>query len=55
MDGDTPVNTGVVAWPSEDSAWVTVRRMQLKLHRWASEDRLAGSVICSIWCMTRRF
>ena len=37
-DGDTLVNTGVVAWPDEDSAWVTVRRMQLKLHRWASED-----------------
>jgi RNA-directed DNA polymerase len=32
------VNTGVVAWPDEDSAWATVRRMQLKLHRWASED-----------------
>ena len=32
------MNTGVVAWPDEDSAWLTVRRMQLKLHRWASED-----------------
>ena len=32
------MNTGVVAWPDEDSAWSTVRRMQLKLHRWASED-----------------
>ena len=38
MDGDTLVNTGVVAWPDVDSAWATVRRMQLKLHRWASED-----------------
>jgi hypothetical protein len=37
-DGDALVNTGVVAWPEEDSAWATVRRMQLKLHRWASED-----------------
>lgn len=37
MDGDTPVNTGVVAWPDE-LAWVKVRRMQLKLHRWAGED-----------------
>jgi RNA-directed DNA polymerase len=37
-DGDTLVNTGVVAWPDVDSAWATVRRMQLKLHRWASED-----------------
>ena len=37
-DGDTLVNTGVAAWPDVDSAWATVRRMQLKLHRWASED-----------------
>ena len=32
------MNTGVVAWPDEDSAWSTVRRMQLELHRWASEE-----------------
>ena len=38
MDGATPVNTGVVAWPSVDAAGVMVRRMQTKLHRWASED-----------------
>ncbi len=38
MDGDTSVNTGVVAWPEDDAAWLSVRRMQLKLHRWASED-----------------
>jgi RNA-directed DNA polymerase len=38
MGGDTPVNSGVVAWPDVDSAWFTVRRMQLKLHRWANED-----------------
>jgi RNA-directed DNA polymerase len=38
MDGDTPVNTGVVAWPEVDTAWFSVRRMQLKLHRWASDD-----------------
>jgi RNA-directed DNA polymerase len=37
MGGDTPVNAGVVAW-SDEFAWVKVRRMQLKLHRWASED-----------------
>ncbi len=37
-DGDTLVNTGVVAWPEMDGAWFTVRRMQLKLHRWASDD-----------------
>ena len=38
MAEDTPVNTGVVTWPRPDSAYVTVRRMQIKLHRWASED-----------------
>lgn len=38
MDGDTLVNTGVVAWPEKDAAWFSVRRMQLKLHRWAGED-----------------
>jgi RNA-directed DNA polymerase len=38
MDEDTPVNTGVAGWPDPDSAWWAVRRMQLKLHRWASED-----------------
>ena len=38
MDEDTLVNTGVVAWPDVDSACVAVRRMQIKLHRWASED-----------------
>ena len=38
VDGDTPVNTGVVAWPENDTAWFLVRRMQLKLHRWASDD-----------------
>jgi RNA-directed DNA polymerase len=38
MDGDTSVNTGVVAWPEVDAAWFSVRRMQLKLHRWAGDD-----------------
>jgi RNA-directed DNA polymerase len=38
MSEDTPVNTGVVRWPDSDSAWWAVRKMQLKLHRWASED-----------------
>jgi RNA-directed DNA polymerase len=32
------VNAGVVNWPEKDVAWFSVRRMQLKLHRWASED-----------------
>ena len=38
MPEDTPVNTGVVAWPSADSAYFAVREMQIKLHRWAGED-----------------
>lgn len=38
MGGDTSVNTGVVNWPDNDSAWLAVRRMQVKLHRWASVD-----------------
>jgi RNA-directed DNA polymerase len=32
------VNTGVAAWPDADSAGLAVRRMQRRLHRWASED-----------------
>ena len=39
MVGDTLVNTGVGAGPAMDEAWWPVRRMQLKLHRWASEDK----------------
>ena len=35
---DTPVNTGVAVWPDPVSAAAAVRRMQLKLHRWAGED-----------------
>ena len=38
MPEDTLVNTGVVRWPSADSAYLTVREMQIKLHRWAGED-----------------
>ena len=38
MSEDAPVNTGVVAWPSADSAYFAVREMQIKLHRWAGED-----------------
>ena len=33
-----PVNTGAVIWPSAQAAAVAVRRMQVKLHRWALED-----------------
>jgi RNA-directed DNA polymerase len=38
MSEDTPVNTGVREWPDPDSAYFTVREMQIKLHRWAGED-----------------
>jgi retron-type reverse transcriptase len=38
MFEDAPVNTGAVQWPDPDSAFWAVRRMQIKLHRWASED-----------------
>src|SRR3954469_18305389 len=38
MSGDTLVNTGVMEWPDPDSAYFTVREMQIKLHRWAGED-----------------
>jgi len=39
MSEDTSVNTGVVCWPDPDSAWWAVRKMQIKLHRWASQDK----------------
>jgi RNA-directed DNA polymerase len=38
MVEDASVNTGAVAWPDYDAAALTVRRMQVKLHRWAIED-----------------
>src|SRR5680860_382594 len=38
MFEDAPVNTGAVQWPDPDSAFWTVRRMQIKLHRWARDD-----------------
>jgi RNA-directed DNA polymerase len=38
MFEDASVNAGAVQWPDADSAFWTVRRMQIKLHRWASED-----------------
>ncbi len=38
MFEDARVNAGAVRWPDVDSAFWTVRRMQIKLHRWASED-----------------
>jgi RNA-directed DNA polymerase len=38
MSEDASVNTGAVEWPDPDSAYLAVRRMQTKLHRWATED-----------------
>ncbi len=38
MSEDAPVNTGAVAWPDDFTASVMVRRMQAKLHRWATGD-----------------
>lgn len=39
MSEDALVNTGAVQWPTIESALLTVRRMQIKLHRWAAEDK----------------
>jgi RNA-directed DNA polymerase len=38
MSEDASVNTGAVVWPGFESAYVAVRRMQTKLHRWAGAD-----------------
>ncbi|MEV4752959.1 reverse transcriptase domain-containing protein [Streptosporangium sp. NPDC049248] len=38
MSEDAPVNSGAVRRPDPDSAYLAVRRMQIKLHRWAGED-----------------
>jgi RNA-directed DNA polymerase len=38
MSEDALVNTGAEEWPSPDSAYFAVRRMQTKLHRWAGDD-----------------
>jgi RNA-directed DNA polymerase len=38
MSEDALVKTGAVEWPSADSAYFAVRRMQIKLHRWAGGD-----------------
>ena len=38
MSEDALVNTGAVGWPHPDSAYLAVRRMQAKLHRWATDD-----------------
>ena len=54
MSEDAPVNSGAVKWPHPDSAYFTVRSMQIKLHRWAGEILPAGSVTCSTSSTTRR-
>jgi RNA-directed DNA polymerase len=38
MSEDALVNTGAVEWPDPDSAYLMVRRMQIKLHRPATEE-----------------
>ncbi len=38
MSEVAPANAGAVGWPHPDSAYFTVRSMQIKLHRWAGED-----------------
>ena len=38
MVEDAPVNTGAAEWPSEAWAFLTVRRMQTKLHHWATGE-----------------
>jgi len=38
MVEDAPVNTGAGDWPSAARAFLTVRRMQTKLHRWATGE-----------------
>jgi RNA-directed DNA polymerase len=38
MSEDASVNTGAVRWSDPDSAYLAVRRMQTKLHRWATGD-----------------
>ena len=38
MSEDAPVNTGAVSWPDDFTASVMVRRMQTKLHLWATRD-----------------
>ena len=38
MSEDAPGNAGAVAWPDAFRASITVRSMQIKLHRWAGDD-----------------
>src|SRR5215212_3727221 len=38
MVEDASVNTGAAEWPSDAGAFLAVRRMQTKLHHWATKD-----------------
>ncbi len=38
MSEDASVNIDAVRWPDADSAYLAVRKMQTKLHRWAGEN-----------------
>jgi len=38
MFEDTPVNVGVASWPGSARGFLAVRRMQTKLHGWATQD-----------------
>ena len=38
MVEDASVNIGAEEWPSDARAFLAVRRMQTKLHRWAAGD-----------------
>ena len=38
MSEDAPVNTSAREWPSDARAFLTVRKMQTKLHHWATGD-----------------
>ena len=38
MSEDAPVNTGARGWPSDARAFLMVRGMQTKLHRWAAGE-----------------
>jgi hypothetical protein len=57
MVEDALVNTGAVQWPNPDSAFWAVRRMQVKLHRWATGDpgRRFGDLfnLGNVWPETR--
>jgi hypothetical protein len=46
MFEDAPVNAGAVQWPDPDSAFWTVRRMQINCTVGRVRITLAGSVTC---------